>query len=356
MHFRGSAQSSSSAGGDALVLQLCPAGGDLVAAPRGRYRVWAHLPEGWCPVVSGKEDPTLWTTLASPEAAAAVITLVGALLAAYWGGRAGGRGAVAAAQVQNRGLADQAATDARRAVYAEFARDARALADGVHRYVMEPGPDLDADTEAYDAVLVRARWSYEVVSIEGPKSVRDAAKLFISQAIACRNKGSWHSAAVAAFSRLEGLKLAGDGHRFDAAVAVERELEQVRGAARVLPQEWRARAQVWASDDSTNAERRARWQEDHHSSPDETPAYEDVAKLVDLLSDDGAPTALSTAVQAGYLTSMDASKLTAYAVTWAESDTRQRVLRQLVPMHEALDKFVREASRVLHPEEAEEDS
>ena len=72
----------------------------------------------------------------SPEAAAAVITLVGALLAAYWGGRAGGRGAVAAAQAANGGMADQAATDARRAVYAEFAREARGLADAVHQYVM----------------------------------------------------------------------------------------------------------------------------------------------------------------------------------------------------------------------------
>jgi hypothetical protein len=82
----------------------------------------------------------MWAALTSPEAAAAVITVVGALLAAYWGGRAGGRGAVAAAQTQNRGTAAQGAINARRVVYAEFARDARALADGVHQYVMGAGP------------------------------------------------------------------------------------------------------------------------------------------------------------------------------------------------------------------------
>ncbi|MBQ0855604.1 hypothetical protein J8N05_46445 (plasmid) [Streptomyces sp. BH-SS-21] len=78
---------------------------------------------------------------------------------------------MAAAQTQNQGMADQGAINARRVVYAEFARDARALADGVHQYVMAAGPDLDADTAAYIQVLDLARWSYDVVSIEGPRSV-----------------------------------------------------------------------------------------------------------------------------------------------------------------------------------------
>jgi hypothetical protein len=308
-------------------------------------------------LVSGKEDPALWAALTSPEAAAAVITLVGALLAAYWGGRAGGRGAVAAAQAQNRGLADQAAIDARRVVYAEFARDARALTDGVHQYVMAPGPDLNADTAAYTGVLDRARWSYDVVSIEGPKSVRAAAKLFIDQAVVCRGNGSWHSSAVAAFNKLDGLRETEDGRQFETVLAVDQELERIRSAALMLPRDWRGRAQAWASDVSTDSgPLRARWEEEHNRSPDETPAYEVVARLVALFSDDGSPTALSRAVQAGHLTAQEASKITTYTVTWAEDDPRQRVLRELVPMHKALDKFVREANRVLHPEESEDDS
>ncbi|PNG93790.1 hypothetical protein SMF913_29255 [Streptomyces malaysiensis] len=242
-------------------------------------------------------------------------------------------------------------------VYAEFARDARALADGVHQYVMAPGPDLDADTAAYTEVLDRARWSYDVVSIEGPKSVRDAAKLFIDQAIACRGKGSWHSSAVAAFNKLFALRRTDDGAQFEAVLAVEQELERIRAAALAVPKEWRGRAQAWASDAAADDARalRARWQEERDRSPDEAPRYEVVARLVALIADDGSPTALNTAVQAGYLTSQQASKIITYTMTWAEDDPLQRVLHELVPMHDALDAFVREANRVLHPEEYGED-
>jgi len=298
----------------------------------------------------------MWAALTSPEAAAAVITLVGALLAAYWGGRAGGRGAVAAAQTQNQGIADQGAINARRVVYAEFARDARALADGVHQYVMAAGPDLDADTAAYTQVLDRARWSYDVVSIEGPRSVREAAKLFIDQAVACRGRESWHSSVVAAFNKLDALMLTSDGDQLRAILAVGQEMDRIRRAARALPQDWRSQAWGWARDALTDL--RARWQEERDRLPEGAPAFEDVAALVGLLRDHGEPAApLNAAVQAGYLTSQDASKISTYAVTWAEEDDpRERVLRGLLPMQEALDAFVRKANRVLHPEESEEDS
>ncbi|MET8631779.1 hypothetical protein [Streptomyces sp. NPDC004680] len=261
---------------------------------------------------------------------------------------------MAAAQAQNRGVADQAAVNARRAVYAEFARDARALADGVHQYVMAAGPDLDADTAAYGRVLDRARWSYDVVSIEGPRCVRDAAKLFIDQAVACRASESWHTSAVAAFNKLDALKSARAGDQFDAVMAVEREIERIRHATRILPPHWQARARAWARDASMDL--RARWQEERGRSPNEAPAYERVAMLVALIRDDSALNAsLSAAVQAGYLTAQEAAKITMYTVKWAEEDDiRDRVLRGLMPMHAALDTFVRKANRILHPEESEE--
>ncbi|MFD3844022.1 hypothetical protein ACFWWC_48855 [Streptomyces sp. NPDC058642] len=294
--------------------------------------------------------------LASPEAVAAVITLVGALLAAYWGGRAGGRGAVAAAQTQNRGMADQGAINARRVVYAEFARDARALADGVHQYVMAAGPDVAADSAAYTQVLDRARWSYDVVSIEGPQSVREAAKLFIDQAVACRRSQSWHASVVAAFNKLDTLMLTDDGNQVRVILTVGQEMSRIRYAARALPQDWRSQARSWARNASTDL--RARWQEERDRSPDGAPTFEDVAALVGLLRDHDDPAApLNAAVQAGYLTSQDASKISTYAVTWAEEDDpRERVSRGLLPMQDALDAFVRKANRVLHPEESEEDS
>jgi len=305
--------------------------------------------------VSGKEDSALWAAFTSPEVAAAVITLVGALLAAYWGGRAGGRGAVAAAQAQNRGMAGQAAIDARRAVYAEFARDARALADGVHQYVMVPGPDVYADTAAYSQVLDRARWSYDVVAIEGPRSVRDAAKEFIDQAVACRGNGSWYSSAVAAFNKLEALRRTDESHQIEAALAVEQQLAQIRRTAWLLPPSWRARARAWAGDASSDL--RAHWQAERDRSPNEAPAYEDLAALVELITVDGNPaTPLSAALQAGYLSNQDVSKIVMYVVTWAEEeDPRNRVLRGLMPMRAALDEFVKKANRTLHPEESDED-
>lgn len=81
-------------------------------------------------------------------------------------------------ELRTRPRAGQAAVSDRRALYAEFARDARASADGVHQYVMDPGPDPDADTAAYGQVLNRARCSYDVVPIEGPQPLREAAELF----------------------------------------------------------------------------------------------------------------------------------------------------------------------------------
>ena len=306
--------------------------------------------------MAAKEDPALWAVLVSPEAAAAVVTLVGAVLAAYWGGRAGGKGAVAAAQAQNRGMADQAAINARRAVYAEFARDARALSDGVVQYVMDPGPDPDADTAAYVQVLDRARWSYDVVSIEGPRCVRKAAKQFIDQAMACRTNGSGHASAMAAFNKLEKLRWTHDDHQREAIVAVDQALERIRRAARGLPPDWRFVAQGWTGNAST--ELRARWEEECALSPGEAPAYEDVAALAELIRDGGDPDApLNAAVEAGYLSDRDASRITSYTVTWPEEDDpRQRVRRGLFPMGDALKAFVKEANRVLHPEEFEEDS
>lgn len=89
-----------------------------------------------------------------PEAVAAAIALAAAPLG-YFGARTGAKATVQAARQQTRGGADQQALRARRTVYAEFARDARALVDGVHQYVMAPGADVGADSTSYGQALDR---------------------------------------------------------------------------------------------------------------------------------------------------------------------------------------------------------
>ncbi|MBQ0855603.1 hypothetical protein J8N05_46440 (plasmid) [Streptomyces sp. BH-SS-21] len=161
---------------------------------------------------------------------------------------------------------------------------------------------------------------------------------------------------MAAFNKLDALRLTDDGDQLRAVLAMEQEMGRIRRAIRALPQGWRGQVRGWARNASTDL--RALWQEERDRSPEGAPTFEDVATLVGLLRNHDGPAApLNAAVQAGYLTSQDATKISTYAVTWAEEDDpRERVSRGLRPMQDALDAFVRKANRVLHPEESEEDS
>ncbi|MBE8477493.1 hypothetical protein [Streptomyces justiciae] len=139
-----------------------------------------------------------------------------------------------------------------------------------------------------------------MVSIEGPRSVREAAKLFIDQAVECRGRESWHSSVVAAFNKLDALMLTSDGDQLRAVLALGQEMDQIRRAARALPQDWRSQARGWAGNASPDL--RAHWQEERDRLPEGAPTFEDVATLVSLLRDHGDPAApLNAAVQAGYL-------------------------------------------------------
>ncbi|MEU5953091.1 hypothetical protein [Streptomyces sp. NPDC047525] len=311
----------------------------------------------------------------SPEGVAGALALIGAMLAAplgYLGARAGGKATLAAAQEQsratlkaaeeqtratlaatrevNRGLSSQAATDARRAVYADFARVGRGLVDALHRYVMQPGPDVDADTAVYLAALDAARWEYDVVSIEGPPRVRDAAKAFIDQVLVCRAHGSGYASLVMAFGKLDELRLTDDGHHFEQVLEMEREMAAIRRAARNVPAgEWRHHAHIWASEPGVNV--REQWREERDRNPEGAPAYEEVSALVDVLRDDDPHSAMEAAVQAGQLDRRDVSRIVSHVVKFPDHDPLGMVRATLIPASEGLEAFVKEAGRVLHPEE-----
>ena len=105
---------------------------------------------------------------------------------------------------------------------------------------------------------------------------------------------------VAAFNKLDALMLTSDGDQLRAVLALGQEMDQIRRAARALPQDWRSQARGWAGNASPDL--RAHWQEERDRLPEGAPTFEDVATLVSLLRDHGDPAApLNAAVQAGYL-------------------------------------------------------